>query len=57
MSDSHIAHLSYVAVQALPPAEEIYQDAFGMAFPQVLAWCAAASGALLVVFFIKYLRG
>jgi hypothetical protein len=49
----YISHLGSV----LPPADSVYQSAFNMAFPQILAWCTAAAAALTVVLIVKYFRG
>lgn len=47
---NHGGVLSYVVVAQtpLPPPEKVYQDVFNMAWPQVLAWCSAAVGLILV---------
>lgn len=37
----------------LPDSETVIQDSYDLAFPQVIAWSAAASGILLVVLLVK----
>lgn len=37
----------------LPDSEQVIQDSFDLAFPQVIAWSAAASGIILVVMLIR----
>ena len=49
-------NLSYLVAEVelpLPDPDEFFQDSFDLAFPQVLAWSAAATGILLTVMIIK----
>lgn len=37
----------------LPEPNQFFNDTFALAFPEVLAWSAAATGILLVVLIVK----
>ena len=37
----------------LPDPKEFFQESFNLAFPEILAWSAAATGILLVVLIVK----
>jgi hypothetical protein len=37
----------------LPTIDAFFQQFWEMAYPQILLWCGAASGALLTIWIIK----
>ncbi len=47
------ADLQIVAELPLPDPDQIIQDSWDLAFPQIIAWSTAATGLLLVVLLIK----
>ena len=40
-------------VLPLPEPNEFFEESFALAFPEVLAWSAAATGIILVILIIK----
>jgi hypothetical protein len=58
-NERRLSHLGFPVLLAfeLPPPEAIYGQVYALAFPQILAWCTAAAGALFLVLLIKNFKG